>query len=264
MAQITAAGRPVVPASSDARTSDSAGVSEGATDPRWSTLYRLGGWSALIGAALIPVAMVAFIAWPPPANDAPVAAWFDQFQDNPLRGLVNLDLVYMGSWLVLIPVLLALYVSLRRFGEAVMALSTVAGLLSIGVYFASNTSIQMLLLRDGYAAAATDADRSTYLAAGQAMLATYGGTAYHVSLILGSVGLILISAVMLRSRMYGTVAPWAGILGNGLALGFYLPVVGLWLLVASVLPLLVWQLLVGRRLLQLGRRASIGEPRPSS
>jgi hypothetical protein len=264
MAQITAAGRPVVPASSDARTGDSAAATEGAADLRWSTLYRLGGWSALIGAALIPVAMVVFIAWPPPASDAPVAEWFDRFGDNPLRGLLNLDLVYMGSWLALIPVLPALYVSLRRFGEAVMALSTVAGLMSIVVYFASNTAVQMLLLSDGYAAAATDADRSAYLAAGQAMLATYGGTAYHVSLILGSVALILVSAVMLRSRLYGTVAPWAGILGNGLALGLYVPVVGLGLLVASVLPLLVWQLLMGRRLLQMGRRASIGGPQSSS
>lgn len=264
MTQITAAGRPVVPASSDARTSDVAGLTEGAADLRWSTLYRLGGWSALIGAALIPVAMVVFIAWPPPANDAPVVDWFDVFQDNQLRGLLSLDLVYMGSWLALIPVLLALYVSLRRSGEAVMALSTVAGLMSIGVYLASNPSVQMLLLSNGYAAAATDADRSTYLAAGQAMLATYGGTAYHVSLILGSVALILVSAVMLRSRRFGTVAPWAGILGNSLALGFYLPMVGLGLLIASVLPLLVWQLLVGRRLLQMGRRASIAEPRSLS
>ena len=264
MAQITAAGRPVAPAPSDARISDSTGATEGAADLRWSTLYRLGGWSALIGAALIPVAMVVFIAWPPPASDAPVAEWFDRFQDNQLRGLLNLDLVYMGSWLALIPVLLALYVSLRRFGEAVTALSTVGGFMSIVVYFASNTSVQMLLLSNGYAAATTDADRSTYLAAGQAMLATYGGTAYHVSLILGSVALILISAVMLRSRMFGTVAPWAGILGNGLALGFYVPVVGLWLLIASVLPLLVWQLLIGRRLLQMGRPASIGEPGSSS
>jgi hypothetical protein len=78
------------------------------------------------------------------------------------------------------------------------------------------------------------------------------------------VALILVSLVMLRSRMHGTVAPWAGILGNGLALGFYVPVIGLWLLIASVLPLLVWQLLIGRRLLQMGRRAPVGEPRSSS
>ena len=270
MAQITAAGPPAVPAPNDHQVSVTAAAAanpaaEDAADLRWRTLYRVGGWAALIGAALIPVAMVVFIAWPPPASDAPVTEWFARFQDNQLRGLLSLDLVYMGSWLSLIPVLLALYVSLRRFGEGAMALPTVAGLMSIVVYFASNTSVQMLLLSNGYASATTDAERSTYIAAGQAMLATYGGTAYHVSLIVGSVALILISVIMLRSRMFGTVAPWAGILGNGLALGFYVPVIGLWLLVASVLPLLVWQLLLGRRLLQLGRQTSIRDTdRPTS
>jgi uncharacterized membrane protein len=109
-----------------------------------------------------------------------------------------------------------------------------------------------------------DTERSTYLAAGQAMLATYLGIAYHVSLIVGSVALILISVVMLRSRMFGRVTAWAGILGNGLALGLYLPVIGIWLLVALMLPLFVWQLLVGRRLLQLGRQTSVRGSRSSS
>jgi hypothetical protein len=243
---------------------DAANDLDDASDRRWRPLYRVAGWAALVGAALIPVAMVVFIAWPPPASDAPVAVWFARFQDNPLRGLLSLDLVYMGSWLALIPVLLALYAALRRFGEAAMALATVAGLMSIAWYFASNTSVQMLLLSNGHAAATTDAERSAYLAAGQAMLATYAGTAYHVSLIVGSVALILGSVVMLRSRVFGRVAPWAGIVGNGLALGLYVPAIGIWLLVASVLPLFVWQVLVGRRLLQLGRHMSLGESQPSS
>ena len=264
MAQVTVTGPPAVPAPRDTRIRDAADGVEGAADLRWRTLYRVAGWAALIGAALIPVAMVVFIAWPPPASDAPVAVWFARFEDNQLRGLLNLDLVYMGSWLVLIPVLLALYAALRRFGEAAMALATAAGLMSIVVYFASNTSVQMLLLSNGYTAATTDAERSAYLAAGQAMLATYSGTAYHVSLIIGSVALILGSVVMLRSRVFGRIAPWAGIVGNGLALGLYVPAIGIWLLVASVLPLFVWQLLVGRRLLQLGRHMSVGESRPSS
>ena len=111
----------------------------------------------------------------------------------------------------------------------------------------------MLVLSNGYTAAGTDAARAAYVAAGQAMLAAYVGTGYHVSLIVGGVALLLISAVMLRSRMFGTVAPWAGIIGNGLALGLYLPAIGMLLLIGSVLPLFVWQVLVGRRLLQLER-----------
>jgi hypothetical protein len=70
------------------------------------------------------------------------------------------------------------------------------------------------------------------------------------------VALILVSAAMLRSRMFGRVAPWAGTLGNATVPGPYAAVVGLWLLVASVLPLFAWQVQVGRRLLQLGRERS--------
>jgi Domain of unknown function (DUF4386) len=255
MAGATLTGRPAVPAADDPRAGGTTAEAHD-TDRMWKTLYRIGGWAALIGAALIPVAMVVFILWPPPAAETPVVEWFARFQDNPVRGLLNLDLVYMGSWLALIPVLLALYPALRRFGEAAMALGTAGGLMSVVVYFASNTAVQMLLLSNGYAAATTDAERAGYLAAGQAMLATYAGTAYHVSLILGSVALILVSVVMLRSGRFGRVAAWAGIVGNGLALGLYLPVVGLGLLIASVLPLFFWQVLVGRRLLELGRSAS--------
>ena len=200
------------------------------------------------------VAMVVFVVWPPPAPDASVADWFAVFRDSPLRGLLNLDLLYMGSWLLLIPLLVALYPALRRFGEAVMAVATVAGLMSIAIYLATNPSIQMLVLSNGYTAAGTDAARAAYVAAGQAMLAAYVGTGYHVSLIVGGVALLLISAVMLRSRMFGTVAP-SGRDHRERTGPRPLPAGdGMLLLIGSVLPLFVWQVLVGRRMLQLGGR----------
>jgi hypothetical protein len=54
---------------------------------------------------------------------------------------------------------------------------------------------------------------------------------------------------------------WTGIARNALALGFSVPTIGVWLLTASVLPLFVWLLLLGRMLLQLGRGVS-SEPSP--
>jgi hypothetical protein len=44
----------------------------------------------------------------------------------------------------------------------------------------------MLSLSEEYAAATTDAERDLYLAAGQAMLATFEGTAFQVSYVLTS------------------------------------------------------------------------------
>lgn len=222
----------------------------------WKNLYKVGGIAALIGAAIVPIQIVVFIAWPPPALDAPVAEWFALLQDNPLRGLLNLDLLYLGSWILLIPVLLALYLALRRVSEAVMAIATATGFVALVVFCTSIVGVEMLFLSHGYAAATTDVERTIYLAAGQAMLATYQGTPFHVSLILGALAFVAISAVMLRSATFGRVIAWAGVVGNTLSLGFYVPAIGVWLLTASVLPLFVWLLLLGRTLLKLGHNVS--------
>jgi len=224
--------------------------------PAWKNLYKIGGVAALIGAAIVPVQTVVFIAWPPPALDAPVTEWFALLQNNPFRGLLNLDLMYLVSWILLIPVLLAQYVALRRVDEGVMAVATITGFVAIIVFCTSIVGAEMLFLSNGYMAATTEVERSLYLAAGQAMMATYQGTPFHVSLVLGSLALVAISAVMLWSRSFGRVTAWAGIIGNGLALGFYVPAIGVWLLTASVLPLFGWLLLLGRALLKLSRSVS--------
>jgi hypothetical protein len=186
----------------------------------WKSLYKVGGVAALIGAAIVPIQTLVFIAWPPPALDAPMTEWFALLQNNPLRGLLNLDLLSLVSWLLLLPVLLALYLVLRWASEAVMAIATVTGFMAIAVFCTSIVGVEMLFLSNGYAAATTDVERSMYLAAGQAMMATYQGTPFHVSLVLGSLALVAISAVMLRNSTFGRVTAWSGIAGDALALGF--------------------------------------------
>jgi hypothetical protein len=77
-------------------------------------------------------------------------------------------------------IVLALYVALRRISESFMAVATALYFVAIAVYFVSNTVFETLSLSDKYAAATTDAQRAVYLAVGQAMLATFEGTAFHV------------------------------------------------------------------------------------
>ena len=85
------------------------------------------------------------------------------------------------------------------------------------------------------------------------MLATYQGTAFHVSYVLGSVAGIIIGAVMLRSNIFSRVTAYAGILGNVVGFGLYVPTIGLFLSVISGPILWIWYILIARRLLQLGR-----------
>ena len=226
----------------------------------WSSLYKVGGAAAAVTAVLIPIQVIVFIMWPPPLGGT-ATDWFKLFQESWLIGLLSLDLLLMADYILLMPIILALYVVLRRKGEALMAMGAVLFFVAISIYFASNTAFEMLSLSQQHAAATADAQKTVLLGAGQAMLATYQGTAFYVSYLLGSVAGILISAVMLRSDVFSRVAGYAGIAGNAIGLGLYLPAVGIVLGVFSGLVLWVWYILIAVGLIRLGRAAPKDERR---
>ena len=224
-------------------------------DTDWKPLYRAGGIAALITAVLIPLQIIVFIVWPPPLEGT-ASEWFTLFQENWLRGLLSLDLLLIVDYVLLVPIVLTLYVALRRASESLMAVATALYFVAIAAYFASNTAFEMLSLSDQYAAATTDTQRAMYLAAGQAMLATFEGTAFQVSYVLASVAGIIIGAVMLRSEIFSRLAAYALILGDVIGLGLYIPTIGIVLSVISVPVLWVWYVLIARRLIQLGSSGS--------
>jgi hypothetical protein len=139
----------------------------------------------------------------------------------------------MVDYVLLVPIVLAFYLALRQTSESFMAIATALYFVAIAVYFTSNTTFEMLSLSEGYAAATTDAQRGMYLAAGQAMLATFEGTAFQVSYVLASVAGI-IGAVMLRSDIFSRVAAFALIVGDVIGMGLYVPRIGIFLSVISV------------------------------
>jgi Domain of unknown function (DUF4386) len=152
-------------------------------------------------------------------------------------------------------IFLALYVALRRVQESFMVVGIALGLVSAVLFIATNPAFAMLSLSDQYAAAASDAQRAVFLAAGQAMLVTWQGSAFQVSYLLGSIATILISAVMLRSRLFSKSTAYLGILANVIALGLYVPIIGIYISIFSVVFLWLWYILIARGLFQLGRAA---------
>jgi hypothetical protein len=217
-------------------------------DSHWKNLYRVGGTAALIIVVLYLIQIIIFIAWPPPST---VIGWFTLFQNNWLLGLFDLDLLSLADYALMSLMFLALYVALRRTNESFMAIALALGFVGIAVYFASNTAFSMLSLSKQYAAATTDAERSMFLAAGQAMFAIYQGTAFNVSYVLVSIAPLIISAVMLRGNVFSKATGYVGILANVLGLAYFLPAVGVFLSLISVVGLMIWYILIARRLLQL-------------
>jgi hypothetical protein len=233
------------------------------SDTRWKGLYVIGGAAALITAVLIPIQIVVFVAWPPPLEGT-ASEWFALLQDNRLLGLLHLDLLLVVEEILLVPILLAFFVALRRASESVMVLATMFWLVGLTLFIASNPAFEMLALSEGYAAATTDAQRYTFLAAGQAMLAGYidQGTAFNVGYVLSSVAGVMIAFAMLRSSVFSKATAYLGMAGNLLGMGLYMPTIGVFLAVLSVVVLWGWYILIARRFFQLGQGASKEEVKP--
>lgn len=218
--------------------------------PGWWPLLRIAAATALVGVALMPVQLVVYIAWPPPTT---VVGFFEVFQENALRGLLNLDLLYILNNLFLIPLYLALYVVLQQHGKSLMTLALASGLVGVATYFNTNPAFEMLLLSQRYAAATTDAGRALYVAAGESMLASYAGTAFNVYYILNAIALLLIAPVMLRCNVFNRVSGWMA-----LAAGILMLVpssagtAGMIFAMGSLVPWAVFSVLVALRLLKLG------------
>jgi hypothetical protein len=113
----------------------------------------------------------------------------------------------------------------------------------------------MVALSDQYAAA-TGADKATYLAASEAILSLFHGTAFHTHYLLGSTSLLISSFLMLRSDLFGRATAWVGIVTNVVVLGLYVPVIGVYLSLLSVVGYLIWYALIARSLVRLVRGSS--------
>jgi hypothetical protein len=174
---------------------------------------------------------------------------------------VNLDLLLVIDNVLLIPVMLAVYGLLRRSRPSIMSVAVTLGLISIATYIVMNPAVAMVRLSDQYTAAHTDAQRANAAAAGDAVLAAWQGTAFHTGYLLGSIAGVLIGLVILQSGVFGKPTGYLGIAGNAVGLGLYVPAVGLYISVFSVLFLEIWYVLVARRLIHLGRRQAHGDAR---
>jgi len=217
----------------------------------WQTLHRIGGMTALAVLALIPVQMVVFFLWPLPSS---VIGWFTVFHDNALVGLLDMDLLLIVDYLLLIGVFSALWASLRRANESLMSIALILQLVATATYLASTVAFEMLTLSNQYATASTEVERFIFLAAGEAMLATWQGTAFDVSYVLSALAILTVSAVMLRSHhLFSKTTGYAGLSAGVLAL---VPptagTVGLILSLVSLVPMVIWLALIARRLLRSG------------
>jgi hypothetical protein len=215
------------------------------TEGRWRPLSRIAGFAALIAAIATPITIAVFALWPPPYEEG-VERWFELLSDNPLLGLMSLDLAFLIVNVLMIPVMLALYVVLRRHDVSLTTLAIVTFFVGLAAYLTTNPAIEMWSLSQSYGEATTEVERVTLLGAGEALMSGFEGTAFHVNYILAQAAGILLGVVMLRAGAFTRSIAWLMIVGNAVGFGLYIPVVGLGLSAFAGVILWIWMILLAR------------------
>ena len=170
-----------------------------AVSPRdFRPLCRAAWYLSIAMLLLIPLQILVYVLVPPPAT---VAGFFALYRSQPFLGLLSLDFLYLFSNSIVIVLYLALAALLWEERPAIILPALVLGLVGLASYYPSNPSFEMLTLSARYALAAPS-EQSIFLAAGEALLAGYTGTAFDVYYVLSTVCLLLFSYAILQSPRF--------------------------------------------------------------
>lgn len=219
---------------------------------QWLGLVLTGAWAALASVALIVVQVVIYMLWPTPET---TRGLFEVLVDNPLRGLLALDLLYVVSNLLAYLLYFALAVVLWRVSRSAIVIALAFGVLGMAAYMSSPRPVEMLLLARSYAKA-DPAEQIALLATGEGMLATWTGTAFDIYYIFNLVTLLVLAVLMYRSEVFTrATAVWGLVAAALMAVPSNFGTVGLVFALASLVPWAVFAVLVARRLFALAADA---------
>jgi hypothetical protein len=155
-----------------------------------------------------------------------IEGWYTLVQRSKLLGLWYLNALDILSFALLGILFLALYVALRQVRPSSMLIALYFALLGAVVFVVPRMlHLALLPLSDLHAAATTEAQKTLYLAAGEALSQVSSATPQTLGFLFMTVASLIMSVVVLRSRRQGPplgrAAAYVGIVGFVTALANY-------------------------------------------
>jgi len=234
------------------------------TDSGWNNFYKFAAIAALLIVLVGLVDIITSMTGGEARENSAVNVvdWFMLFQTNRLAALGNLGLFNILTLSFGIPLYLALFNIHRQTNPAFGRLALILFVMGTGIYISSNTVFSMLALSNQYAVA-TEAQKPLLESAGRALLAQGAdltpGT--FVGFFFTQSAAMLMSFVLLRGGIFSKTTGWLGLVGFGLMLIFFFITAfapaqfttALMISAPGGLLLMAYQILISRRLFQLGR-----------
>lgn len=233
--------------------SDASHVDEtGGSEPTFSLLFRLGAVAAAATVGVTVIQIVLGVLWPPP-DFAPTAtattAILEMAKVDPLLTFLKLDGLMVLDYVLLVVVFLALLAALYKKNPSLMMLGTTCAMIAISLYFATNPAATMLVLGRHYDASAPATQNAGLVAAGQAALLDFQGTAFLLHYVMMGIAGMIVSSAMFGSAVFSRATAIAGVAQGAMML---VPVtfgaIGLVFAVGSLVPFTVWFVLITRTL----------------
>ena len=229
-----------------------------AQDASWERLCKLAGATALILLiySLVTMLLVVILGGQPKTAQE----GFTMLQNNHLVGFLRLD----GLTILIIPLyyllFFGLYTVLKNTSGSYAGLASLLVFAGVTLFLATPSVFSWFALSDKFAAATGTADKTQFLAAGEAILAAdmWHGSGAILGGIFIQIGALLISLVMLRSSAFAKLTAYLGIVMHSLDLahiliGLFFPAGGV-ILMAIAGPLyLVWFPLLARDFFRLAK-----------
>ena len=222
-------------------------------DPSYKSLYRIGGLSSILVAALLVFAIMAYFIWPFKPGIASTADILMALHTDRLGGLMSLDLTFPFLVTFSILPLLAVYAALKQVDRSFALIALVMGLAAALLLLPSRPLAELVLLSDKYAAATSGNERLQYLAAAEGFLALFNGTGWMMYTILNGISTLIFSALMLRGGIFGKLIAATGIVSAIGSQGVFVPVIGPLLLLFATFGGVLWSILIARKFLQYAR-----------
>lgn len=232
-------------------------------DASWEKMYLIGGVMSLLAllGTLIDISLTMVPGWEITTVPATILGWFTQFQEQPILGLRNLDLLNAFILFIQIPMFLALYGVHRKTNQAFAALTLIIFLLGTFLFISNNAALPMLGLSKQYFLASTESQKLSIEGASLALLAKgeHGSMGAFLGFFLSSIGTFMISFVMLQGKIFSRGAAWTGISGITLLILYtvgntFMPNAGentLILAMPGGILMIVWNVIVAKKLFQL-------------
>lgn len=222
-----------------------------AANPRWKELYRIGAMAAIVSELVLFIGMAAYFIYPYAPGNKSTESIFLLLQKDKLGGLISLDFHLVLGNLFGIILFLALYVSLKEVNGSYALIALVLGLIADVLIIPARPIAELFSLSGLYASATTEAAKSQYLAAGEALLLLFNGTGWFLNTLLGGFSLLMSSLLMLRSNIFSRSTAYVGIVTNAAVCLFFIPGLGTFFLFLSLPGYMIWYFQLARRFLKM-------------